>query len=213
MKETPILFSDPMVRAIREGRKTQTRRVMRPQPTTGLRFGVPVKGDGQSVREVRCPYGQPGDRLWVREAWDFRSWETDKIRVVYRADGEQRDFSPPKDWHPMVYNYERWRPSIHMPRWASRIDLEVETVRVERLQDISEEDAKAEGAEAKRWDELRQFSLSLLGGVGAPIPKAPQFRYGYYELWNSINAKRGLGWDMNPWVWVLDLKPVEAPKC
>jgi len=252
-KERPILFSGPMVRAILEGRKTQTRRVVKPQPQES--FAVDYNKDGD-VNERRsygwswqrspmhghldcpnemitlCPYGQPGDRLWVRETWQmvdqdgeadassllrerlgstapFRGVQGDRPitwRAVYRADGEAE--------HP-TYGPINWRPSIHMPRWASRLALEVTVVRVERLQEISEEDAKAEGA--------RFFPDIPLGrgSVYPPLPRWSMFdpadtdqclgtaRFAFGNAWNKTYAKRGLGWDTNPWVWVVEFKKVE----
>ena len=135
MTERPILFSGPMVRAILEGRKTMTRRVIKLQPTgaadvqyrVAAAVTMPVSG-----RQQVCPYGRVGDHLWVRETWAPHAWPPTGPSYQYAAD----------DQYPAP---ERWRPSIHMPRAASRITLEVLNVRVERLHDISEEDAKAEG--------------------------------------------------------------------
>lgn len=216
IKESPILFSGPMVKAIREGRKTQTRRVVRYNPPshcnvkmvgnlarfTASSFAAGYHGNGITYdREITCPYGQPGYRLWVRETWTYitKSWDEhfDAIRpdpitsngcpvdLLYRADG-----------------YEipaRWQPSIFMPRWASRLTLEVIKVWVERLQDISEADAIAEGI--KQSD--RGFWLP--GGYdNAPI-------LAYRDLWDSINGKRpSCSWNDNPWVWVVEFKRVET---
>jgi len=146
MKERPILFSGPMVRAILDGRKTMTRRVVKWKygengtpacPIESVdRFADIVQGLAENLSgdpvpfcEAKCPFGVPGDRLWVRETWQDIG-AADRPEYVYAADGE---------WS------GKWRPSIHMPRWASRITLEVVSVRVDRLEDISEEDAKAEG--------------------------------------------------------------------
>lgn len=205
MKEHPILFSAPMVHAILEGRKTMTRRVvdMR-RHGWPLREGVTPEEHAADIAAVisLCPYGQPSDRLWVRETWDFRSWERDTVRISYGAGGLQEDRVPPSRWNPTVYNYERWRPSIHMPRWASRLSLEVTAVRVERLQDISEEDARAEGADKGFEMDVAEFV------TGKPI-KNETYRTGFRLLWDSINAKRGYGWGSNPWVWVVEFKKVE----
>jgi hypothetical protein len=238
MSEHPILFSAPMVRAILDGRKTMTRRVIRDFPTTGYRWcgwivengtksdtgkativpegNMPYMAQGQI--KARCPYGQPGDRLWVREMWRFvgidmlRHGRTHHVEdaIIEYKDGTRRtvtvDWKIGEDY--LGRGEPRWRPSIHMPRWASRILLEVTAVRIERLQDISEEDARAEGAEAKRWQDLRQCPMSLLGGVGSALPAGPRYRYGFFELWNSINNARGFGWDENPWVWVIEFKKI-----
>jgi len=232
MKERPIIFSGPMVRAILEGRKTQTRRVVKRTEGNNVVEFRPI-GDGRfevfedrysdgvisSVRRFyRCPYGAPGHRLWVRETWQmvdqdgeadasdslrhrlgttapFRGCQGERKitwRAVYRADGEATH----PEYGPIV-----WRPSIHMPRWASRLTLEVKAVRVERLQEISEADAVAEGIE------------DLGDGVGK-IEREKSVAYStihglYVELWNSINAKRGYGWEANPWVWVIEFRRIE----
>lgn len=190
MKERPILFSGPMVRAILEGRKTQTRRIVR---GAALRW---LEDDGFTPEFVSdpdnrlCPHGKPGDRLWVRETWAIMSksrqsaWKGEAIpkhlmegvELVYRAD---------EDYGPGIY-----RPSIHMPRWASRIDLEITDIRVERLQDITEEDAMAEGAYKS--------------------PAAGNYRMGFGEIWESINGSGS--WTKNPWVWVIEFKRVGDDK-
>ena len=141
MKERPILFSGPMVRAILDGRKTQTRRpVKMPKSVNPVALGSMMQRASELGPLPGSAFGEPGDRLWVRETFDLDQPafpdESDKSRVLYRADHD------PQHW-----GYFRWRPSIHMPRWASRIDLEVVSVRVERLQSISEDDARAEGVE------------------------------------------------------------------
>lgn len=231
MKERPLLFSGPMVRAILEGRKTQTRRVVKPQPfidgnhfafkgrrpkakrgTGAINVYPPSPDLMASALAGSCPYAQPGDRLWVRETWDFRAWEKGVVRIAYGAGGLQVERVPPPEWSPTVYNYERWRPSIHMPRWASRILLEVTAVRVERVQDISEEDAKEEGVLAMHWGELKQIPTSLLMRLGGALPVNPRHVYGFAELWDSINSARGFGWGSNPWVWVIEFKRIEATK-
>ncbi len=184
MKERPILFSAPMVRAILAGTKTQTRRVVKDP-------GLPCATDAQQRdcirRAIGCPYGQPGDRLWVREAWGVYDQGFDTAEesafVVYRADTDRPD---PK----------RWRPSIHMPRWASRITLEITDVRVQRLQDISEADADAEvfggGFPHVVLPEL--FPDADAAG-GLSIPEC------FRVLWESINGAGS--WETNPWVWAL----------
>lgn len=193
MKERPILFSGAMVRALLAGTKTQTRRVMRDQPCELLDFNrgalsIRVRGSvyqafSPKFPPVRCPYGLPGDRLWVRETWakpDMRS--AGFPPYVYAA--EWPDADRPK---------HRWRPSIHMPRAASRITLEVTGVRVERLQDISEADAAAEG--------IQEVVDAGVNHDGTP-------RDAYRALWASINGPGS--WDANPWVWVVEFKRLEA---
>ena len=187
MKERPILFSGAMVRALLADAKTQTRRVVKmeshqqiEQRDDGRDWPWMYDGERDADYWMACPYGQPGDRLWVREthapqADCWGSWERwtrgeggPAPIIRYAADAEKAPF------------IERWRPSIHMPRWASRITLEITGVRVERLQDISEADAIAEGVYTD--------------------PACPAYD-AYAQLWDEIN---GLGsWEANPWVWVV----------
>ena len=192
MRERPILFSAPMVRAILDGRKTQTRRIMKPQPEKVGGFWqmpppfgamwsdnckrVPVVS-GHSLA-TRNRYGQPGERLWVKETF------TEGEGVIYREDWDRHDaITGALDG--------LWKPSIFMPRRFSRITLEIEAVRVERLQGISEADAFVEGCE--------------------PLPEKPndifQYTKGYQKLWNSINGPDS--WDANPWVWVVQFKRIK----
>jgi hypothetical protein len=195
--ERPILFSGEMVRAILDGRKTQTRRVVdfkRIAKQTGCTKGRLAYSptfeswgvfDGNGAADlclVDCPYGAPGDTLWVRETCMITG-----TAVSYRADGE------------MLPHFReqgcKWRPSIHMPRWAARILLEVTAVRVERLQEISEADAIAEGCKATHH------------GDGSSATDAYQY------LWDSINGKReGCSWDANPWVWVIEFRQMPTPE-
>lgn len=217
IKERPILFSAPMVRAILEGRKTQTRRVVKPQPELPHRVNLthhdgtiaaafcdePILGDGALLERTWCPYGKPGDRLWVRET--FATWtdENSDGCIVYQADGACREalhdcggagdlVGLGKPTTP-VLPVTRWRPSIHMPRHASRILLEVTDVRVERLQAISAKDANAEGMRPRLT-----FGEEMKGSVEC-----------FRELWDSING--GFGWASNPWVWCISFKRLEAP--
>ena len=191
MKERPILFSAPMVRAILDGTKTQTRRVVKftrepiehPQMADVLtaRIGqrdVWVNSQASHPNHISkaCPYGQTGDRLWVREAFHLRTGlgPVEK-RLSYRADG--------------YLHMRGWTPSIHMPRFASRILLEISGVRVEKLQDISPEDAEDEGVIPMTGD---NYLDNLLRG----------FRF----TWESINGPES--WEANPWVWVVEFKRV-----
>lgn len=205
MKERPILFSGPMVRAILEGRKTQTRRIVKPQPADDVRTcNLPnnnVTGWESSLRHSYgpttvhvCPYGNPGDRLWVREKWAEMKWPPTGPRFVYSAD-KDCDFTP-------------WRPSIHMPRWASRITLEVASVRMERLQDISEADAIAEGIERVRGIE-RGFKevTPLWKHYTDPSFQGADQRGSFRSLWQSINGPES--WAANPWVWVVEFKCIK----
>jgi len=204
MKERPILFSGPMVRAIMEGRKTQTRRIVKGcfPPITGPDHWNDFT---DQAHVFKCPYGKPGDQLWVREAWawgtgpaDGQEPTKDNTAIIYREDWERT--------YPKGSDYDlsgSWKPSIHMPRWASRIQLEVTGVRVERLQDISEEDAWAEGVPCSAWQEWDWDD------DGYPTPWGKRYQRAkeeYEELWESIN---GLGsWASDPFVWVIEFKAV-----
>jgi hypothetical protein len=183
MKEHPILFSSEMVMAILEGRKTQTRRAIKRQPIylEGVWIWRRTEWLDDKIIDPSpldlCPYGYPGDQLWVREAWapqvleDGRKYKSGDS-VIYRADfcGEALDYP--------------WRPSIFMPRWASRIMLEIVNIRVERVQQIGGTDAFAEGG----------FTVTQ-----------------FIELWDKLNAKRYFLWESNPWVWVIEFKKSNEP--
>lgn len=219
VKERPIIFSAAMVRAILEGRKTQTRRIIKPARN---KYGVGALewlDTGltpefvASAENALCPYGQPGDRLWVRESWQ-KVEAYDGHGICYRADDKilAMDWQgeEPNDALPNLIVPHRelidipdvempWRPSIHMPRWASRITLEIVSVRVERLQDISREDVNAEGT---AWGGPPGYTSCH----GLPPEKWPAFHFGC--LWRSINGKDS--WDANPWVWVIEFKRVDA---
>jgi hypothetical protein len=175
--ERPILFSGQMVRAILEGTKTQTRRVV-----TLKHFGGKMLCDAALRNVSVSPYGAIGDRLWVRETF----CDTGCKRAVYRASTD------PANW-----KWRKWTPSIFMPRWASRITLEITGVRVERLRDITDKEAWAEGY-APYW---RERSKDENCGYPAAI--------GWYAaLWDSINAARGFTWSSNPPVWVITFQPM-----
>ena len=210
MKERPILFSGPMVNAILRNEKTQTRRVLKVSDH-GYKFEHMMKLDDYFVATfdpglmfqtelVKCPYGKVGDRLWVREGWRYYIDSELWYCVQYRADNavKKPDF-PDNNAGFRFVGYcdetedpenQRWRPSIHMPRYSSRILLEIADIRVERVQDISEADAMFEGAEPQ---------IVLPGDEIS-------FVAGFYWLWDSINDKRGFGWDVNPWVWVIEFE-------
>jgi len=261
MKERPIIFNAPMVRAILEGRKTQTRRVVKPQPF----YPVIVAGDPETQRfcvenhePMRleaflrfCPYGQPGDRLWVRENWRIGAWDENNGRFAldycdgpdkrwitvpestddYLGEGvfehywmqcsdelSKKGILPDSDGQ---YHWEhgesplRWRPAIHMPRWASRITLEVTGMRAERLQDISEDDAIAEGLKCITKDgAIYKYGIPDADG----LPGKDDFGWpwmewnaspvlAYKKLWEQINGPGS--WEKNPWVWVVEFKRVE----
>jgi len=189
MKEHPILFSAPMVRAILDGSKTQTRRVIKPQPLweeppgqsntdPQLWCGRYICGDGAEIDERTCPYGVSGDRLWIRETWAIHPrFDT----ILYRADSESfGDANGYGLWKPA------WTPSIHMSRKLSRVDLEITAVRVERVQEISVMGCVLEGMAADHSHIMRN-----------------EFK----DIWDSINGKK-YPWDNNPWVWVVEFKRI-----
>ncbi|HAT4999585.1 TPA: hypothetical protein I9761_003144 [Serratia marcescens] len=235
MKERPVIFNGEMVRAINDGRKTQTRRVMKVQPSEHFHpmnmsleldysarwytpgvvdkdgylqpakhqvFGVAGEDEGYA-----CPFGAVGERLWVRETFADVNTEGGPA-FTYRADQGLKfclDDESPVDydrypgksfamWCSDLWNGEDghgWTPSIHMPRWASRITLEITAVRVERLNDISEEDAKTEGVAPS------QHIIT---------PPEALYRVGFLKLWQSIYGEES--WAANPWVWVIEFKQV-----
>ena len=230
IKERPILFSAPMVRAILEGRKTVTRRAIKVQPRIDAsgnfcvgnsNYGQDGYGKPVTKHFVNgcCPYGKPGDRLWVRETFALLGneegccidWQDNLVKGdergaarIYRASCPPGDYGlnqiPAKaEWKPDTEAMEydgAWRPSIHMPRWASRILLEITDVRVERLQDITYEQAAAEGVHR---GPLREWCASDEGGACHKYPVSA-----FRDLWQSV----GGSWDANPWVWVVEFKRV-----
>lgn len=242
--ERPILFSGPMVRAILEGRKTVTRRIAKPvkHPDLGnihTPGALVLESEPQHVIDRACPYGQPGDRLWVRETWTIDMLGAhstvngyDSLYALrYRADDAEREIHvAPGEPDPYLKLYDNrrgdWRPSIHMPRWACRILLEITAVRIERLQDISEEQAMAEGVLPSEY---------CVGPFGTGIEAVPCRHCGKSrrehigvalvcrgrsgDCWNGSTAKGGFGmlwdsingfgsWAKNPWVWVVEFKRV-----
>jgi len=221
MTDRPILFSGPMVRAILEGSKTMTRRVIKPQPDHCHRdiIGKPqpwAKDDWDRLlpqigeTEIACPFGEPGDRLWVRETWV----PIHDTAIRYRAQGGRRDWPPGFEhqqqlrmaWEKLQPPIrERWLPSIHMPRWASRITLHVISLRAERLDAITEEDAIAEG-----FIKLPATGRAVLAkGAQYFGEHWPTARAAFLDLWDHLNAKRGFPASSNPWVWVVSFKRVE----
>lgn len=198
VQEKPILFSGEMVRAILEGRKTQTRRpVKQAVVTDGLMHGI-VYGT-PAIDLTRCPFGVPGDRLWVRETHKLWDYSFEEILVEYRAIGTECVFRVagsdkptnlhtwPRSADAMPATRKHWRPSIHMPRWACRLTLKVTDVRVERIQDMSSVDAIQEGVYAVS---PRETYL--------PIQR-------FIPRWDAIYAKKA-PWDTNPWVWVVSFE-------
>jgi len=218
MKARPIIFSAPMVRAILEGRKTQTRRIIKPQPLVkdgkfswsghapNSKFGAFWSStvDRESIDifvAPSCQYGERGDRLWVRETFQGPLINEDEGMpegtyspkyCVYRADG---DSAPEfRDCDDNLKNC--WKPSIYMPRWASRITLEIISVRVERLNDISASDAMKEGSSSSDWMEIESDCENGISVVDI-----------FQDLWNSINGADS--WNLNPWVWVIEFEVIE----
>lgn len=211
MSEKPILFSGEMVRAILEGRKTQTRRILKVQPIDILPMKIPNMWVTLRIKDqknpennrgnlIGCRYGRVGDRLWVRES--FRELidlgagtDSSGDYYEYKADGLP-------DYNPDV----KWKPSIHMPREASRITLEIVSVRVERLQEITKSDAKAEGvSNVWHWDKDRNAKHPEHFSRGA----LSTYVANYSVLWDKLNKERGYGWNVNPFVWVVEFKKVE----
>ena len=228
MKERPILFSGPMVRAILEGRKTQTRRIVKLLHNNPLGAWEPTTVGGGSVKYVGgspapelaaiwhtrtgdcyvCPHGDVGDRLWVRETHEVRRIGTETFEgarptrryagIAYQADDGRAEVDIDLDTFQALDAKESrgWAPSIHMPRWASRITLEITGVRPEHLQSISNADAEAEGVDFLRHVPDADETLDACG----------LFRC----LWDGLNAARGHGWDANQWVWVVEFRRIES---
>ncbi|QMF02185.1 hypothetical protein HVY96_24630 (plasmid) [Escherichia fergusonii] len=188
VKERGMIFNDEMVRAILGGNKTQTRRIVEEKF-----YGRAVAAE---LLAKHCPYGQPGDRIWVRETYRVHGKATDVATLVYRASvrnswTEQTHRVPVEVCNKPVS--EKWTPSIHMPRWASRILLEITDVRVERLHDMSEADAKAEGATPATYK---------------ITPSEAVYRVGFGDIWRSIYGQDN--WLSNPLVWVIEFKRIQV---
>lgn len=243
MTERPILFSAPMVRAILDDRKTQTRRIVKPVPSFN---GGGACHDADALQQDYvepywvfpkiCRYGQPSDTLWVRETWcqgadDGRQVPL-RMATLYRADGEHVTLSDGDGFTQTNRDGSEkspWRPSIHMPRWASRLTLEVKSVRVERLQDISEDDARAEGCEARPfpgpwWQGYRDlgdgqmFHQQAVGETPPDwmiepkkMPPTPWLdrsaRDDFRSIWMDLHGPGA--WEANPWVWVIAFERVK----
>lgn len=226
MKERQLICNAREVRAIQSGAMTQFRRILKPQPAPYVEFvrehAPEVYGPGALCafredgkthqRMAPCHYGQPGDRLWVREAFmpcplENPTTGPSRWNIAYASDAEQVERQAPAGYNPMLYNYERWTPSIHMPRWASRLTLEITSVRVERLQAISEADAWAEGCmrgdpnDAGGWFPADEPDPSGIGERGWDCA-----RDWFADLWESINGPGS--WDANPWVCVVEFRRI-----
>lgn len=201
--ERPIVFSTEMVRAILEGRKSQTRRVIKPQAhhynadLLQPYILYPCYSDndfGDIDKPIVCPY-QPGDILWVRETWGIPIAPIAMAgRAIYKADYQ--------DGNAPLADGEKWRSPIHMPREVARLFLRVKNVRVERVQDITEKDAKAEGVEF--WDVELYCKSDRCFYAASELNPVDRF----HALWDWLNAKRGYGWHTNPWVWVIEFEKI-----
>lgn len=243
VKERPILFNGAMVRAILSGAKTQTRRVMKPQPEpTSSDYPMPghrwpskahqtmlhVETEMQKLTGLAghaCPFGQPGDRLWVRETWmpgyyhEADHEDGPQVSIIHRANNAEVTVAAPS--YELAEQWERefsedgdeappWRPSIHMPRWACRLVLEITSVRVERLQALPEADWEAEGisfcmehpstAAGHAFNEAEHYAIAGVSMRGTPEDHGMRAQF----------AEQGLDWDSNPWVWVIEFKRIEA---
>ena len=251
MIEKPILFNTEMVKAILDGRKTQTRRVIknicgnydeiRANPCYHGAWNPIILG--RVLSGFKCPYGNAGDKLWVRETWKVQSFSPDYFAICYKADGSHKELEDvPKDFSYLQDKFDdwqenlafqsekelekmkfledenseyrwvwkgesplRWRPSIYLPRWASRINLRITDVRIERLQRLTYENAIAEGI-LHRTGEILGIDW-YAGYIGAEWRTDPIIAF--RDLWDSINGKRGYGWNKNPWVWVVEFEAVE----
>lgn len=206
MKERPILFSGAMVRAILDGRKTQTRRVVKPQPFEMHKFEHAIRAcwserEAPCFEPVLCPYGQVGDRLWVRETYMCEELKNGSDGIRFRADNafiliENTQAADAWLLRPET-KWDRWLPSIFMPRWASRITLEITGIKVERVQEISAQDADAEGTTSHYHC---TEPTHLVDGTHRCDPIGD-----YRRIWDSINRKK-YPWASNPWVWVIEFK-------
>lgn len=201
MKQRPIIMSVESVQAILDGRKTQTRRVVKNNPKNIFKFNCTKLiekgleffgfcGEDKRVisKHIKCPYGKKGDRLWVKES--FHKYEEDGEHIVYKNPKE------PTRVFKRFESYEvgKWNSPLFMPRSLSRLTLEITNIRVERLQDITEDDAIAEG-----------IKPLLVPPDGGSQPYVEGYRY----LWDKLNAKRGYSWESNPFVWVIEFRRLE----
>lgn len=204
MTERPIIFSGPMIAALLSDLKTQTRRIIQPQPRLeavnlghkwdkvwaydpGPKYDYLIPVGNREMLDF-CPYGQPGDRLWVRETFAplYCNHEDEEPEFAYRADRQPSDSA-----------YERiaWIPSIHMPRWASRLTLEICSIRVERLHEITTRDIEQEGVR--------------FNGGNPHAFRSENMRIMFRDIWDEINSPRGFPFSSNPWVWVIEFRRIE----
>jgi hypothetical protein len=250
VKERPILFSGPMIQAILQGRKTQTRRVVTPQPSPRvarlvrslayagwleqydngdplgvLTGGRPVQWTSNG-KAIKCPYGEAENRLWVREAWGAAGLDplTQCWQIIYAAGGDADKSGDIADYFvatPGKRPSNRLRSPIHMPRWASRITLEITGIRAERLQGISTSDCESEGVQYPCHESNTEGKVIPLLRINGRYPPTDYLRAGveydhgslmrahFASGWDELNAKRGFSWESNPFCWVLEFKRLE----
>lgn len=201
-REKPIPFSAPMIQAVLADSKTQTRRIMKPQPIAMVGGGAipcssfaPAAGQGQRYKPIACPYGKVGDQLWVREAWRAPA-SCNHLPPRSISDSEAVRFIADEVAGPDP-GFGKGRPGMFMPRWASRLQLELTEVRAERLQDISQADAIAEGAPP---------SHSSIDRISREFGFDDFPRSWYAQLWDDINGAGS--WAANPWVWVVSFRRI-----
>lgn len=224
VKERPIIFSGEMVKAILDGKKTMTRRVVKTQPDFNARYdGVDddtnhfwevLDAQGEPTEKyipiLKCPYGKVGDRLWVRETWQeigpdcLLTYKATYPSDLYAKRPELENVPPLASLKDRGY---LWKSPMFMPRWASRILLEITDIRIERLQDISEQDCEKEGFRFYPLSRIcfKPSSAKHLSGHGSNNYKSI-----FGEYWDTLNAKKGYPWSSNPWVWVVEFKVVEV---
>jgi hypothetical protein len=203
IKERPLLLRGDLVQDIYAGRKTQTRRPVKRALFHRMTDEANVFGEG-FISTNDCPYGIPGDRLWVRETW-CKAYDD----VFYRADGDPK-FT---DGTPYSGLIGKWLPSIHMPRWASRLTLEIVSVKIQRLLDISEADARAEGKDPIHKGVVATIETTNLATketqrIVHENKEGRTARQRFLDSWDKIYAAKGFGRNENPWVWVIEFKRI-----
>ena len=221
MREHPIIFSTPMVQAILDGNKTQTRRVIKPQPNNeyGIVYttiegfqcappGEQIWGETEEGESFQIkPKYEKGDLLWVKETWSTMPYGqcsdgSVNLEYAYKADGSLGNFPEIT----IAKNLDKWKPSIHMPREAARLFLEVKSVRVERLKNITQDDLRKEGV-MKMFEKADMSELCIWRDCVSAIERINKKVFSRY--WDSLNAKRGYSWESNPWVFVYKFIRVE----
>lgn len=236
VKERPIIFSGEMVKAILDGKKTMTRRAVKTQPrdecteiATSACFGhVEYRSTSEDrqtqsiLAKIKCPYGKIGDRLWVRETWiqgyddpliESEGDDENAVSIIYKADGKEEyrtcSAETAENWGDFSADSEMvgFKSPIHMPRWASRILLEITDIRVERLNDISEADCEKEGF---RFYPLSRICFKPCSTKHPSGHGSNNYKSIFGEYWDTLNAKKGYPWSSNPWVWVVEFKVVEV---